>query len=153
MRRTLICTTLLALLFAGSSAQFRPQVVIPETDPNAFKITTQADLEDALSRIARLKQTLRDAKDADERKFLLTSILERCQNELNRERNTSGVVIVERAPEDSKTPGLPVRWQGAFSAIEDQIRSLGDDALKLYEELYGPRVQLLMGDALQTRDH
>lgn len=152
MRRIFAAIAFVVCAIAFSNAQIMPRSFTPDSDPTAFSITTQADLEDALNRIARLKASLRTAPDAEERRFLMTSILEICQRELNREANTSGVVVVERAPEHARVPGLALRWQGAFSSIEDQIRSLGPDGMKLYEELFGPRVRLLLADAMQTRD-
>ncbi|MBX3459206.1 MAG: PQQ-binding-like beta-propeller repeat protein [Planctomycetes bacterium] len=152
MRRIFAAFVLIALALAHGGAQLPPRVQYPEADPTAFSITTQADLEDALSRIARNRAALADARTPDDRRFHMTAILEICQRELNREANTSGVVVVERAPNSAVVPDLPLRWQGAYSAIEDQIRALGKEGLDLYEQLYGPRVQLQLADILRTRD-
>lgn len=144
--------TILGLVVIGvaASAQFQPRVNYPDTDPNAFKITTQANLEEAMKRIARLKSQLATTKDDSEREFLLNAILELCQGQLNEERNDSGVIVVEKST-DRKTPDLPIRWQGAFPAIEDEIRSLGEDGLKKYEATYGPRAEILLKQAVETR--
>lgn len=137
------------LISVAASAQFQPRASFPETDPNAFKITTQANLEEAMKRIARLKSQLATSNDDSEREFLLNAILEICQSQLNEERNDSGVIVVERST-STKTPDLPIRWQGAFPAIEDEIRSLGEEGLKKYEETYGPRAKLLLEQAVAT---
>lgn len=152
MRRVILASVLALMALAHSTAQLPPRVQYPDADPTAFSITTQADLEDALRRIVRNRSLLAEANTPDDRRFYMTAILEICQRELNREANTSGVVVVERAPENSVVPDLPLRWQGAYSAIEDQIRALGPQGLKLYEDLYGPRVQMQLADALRTRD-
>ncbi|MBZ0134929.1 MAG: PQQ-binding-like beta-propeller repeat protein [Planctomycetes bacterium] len=144
--------TVIGLLVVGltASAQFPPRALFPETDPNAFKITTQANLEEAMKRIARLKSELAATSDADERDFLLNAILELCQGQLNEGRNDSGVIVVERSNVHRQTPDLPIRWQGAFPAIEDEIRSLGEEGLTKYEATYGGRAASLLEQAAAT---
>ena len=149
MRKFAVMIGLLVLGLA-TSAQFRPRALFPETDPNAFKITTQADLEEAMKRIARLKSQLATTDDDDERDFLLNAILEICQGQLNEERNESGVIVVEKSNRHRDTPDLPVRWQGAFPAIEGEIRSLGEEGIEKYEEIYGGRAKILLEQAVST---
>jgi hypothetical protein len=146
MKRGAIAILALLTLGLSSSAQMWPQRVDPKSDPKAFMIITQANLDDALTRIRRLKGQLKETKDKDEREFLLNAILEVCQAQLNEDRNDSGVVVVERTDqvfyhdderrfvdEQASVYDLPIRWQGAFSAIEDEIRSLGKEGLDMYE--------------------
>lgn len=140
----------LLIVSLAASAQFQPRAIFPDTDPNAFKITTQANLEEAMKRIARLKSQLATTDDDKEREFLLIAILELCQGQLNEERNDSGVIVVEKSTAP-KTRDLPIRWQGAFPAIEDEIRSLGEEGLKKYEATYGPRAEILLRQAVSTQ--
>ncbi|MCA8937231.1 MAG: PQQ-binding-like beta-propeller repeat protein [Planctomycetes bacterium] len=157
MRRYAAVSICLVLLGLTVSGQFMRQRIDPKADPNAFKITTQANLDEAMTRIARLKAQLPQAKDADERKFILTSVLELCQEQLNEDRNESGVIVVEKTDlifndvPSENVYDLPIRWQGAFYAIEDEIRALGKEGLDLYEEIYGPRASLLLTQAAQTQ--
>lgn len=157
MRRYVWVSLCLVLLGLTVSGQFLRQRIDPKADPNAFKITTQADLEEAMARIARLKSQLPQSKDADERQFVMTAILELCQEQLNTDRNEAGVIVIERTDltfEDDPSEDvydLPIRWQGAFSAIEDEIRSLGATGMELYETIYGPRASLLLQQAVETR--
>lgn len=152
MRRLVFTVALLWIATLATSAQFFPRRVDPESDPNAFKITTQANLEEAMSRIVRLKAQLVETEDADEREFIVTSILELCQNELNEGRNERGVIVVERNPANAREAHLPIRWQGAFSAIEDEIRALGEEGMAAYQEQYGPRARVMLEQAMESRD-
>lgn len=151
MRRYSAGALLLIVLGLAASAQRWPGPVYPESDPNAFKISTQANLEEALTRIERLKAQLAQTKDEEERTFILNRILELCQSQLNEDSNDSGVIVVERKGRDERGNELAVRWQGAFSAIEDEIRGLGEEGLQLYEKAYGPRAALLLQQAAETR--
>jgi outer membrane protein assembly factor BamB len=166
MRRISVIGTALLVLGLAASAQMWPQRVDPKTDPKAFMIITQANLDDALTRINRLRVQLKDVKDKDEREFLINAILEICQAQLNEDRNDSGVIVVERTDqlvyttsydgkqtvdESESVYDLPIRWQGAFSAIEAQIRALGKEGLDQYEKDYGARATLLLGQAIETR--
>ena len=116
MRRYSAGALLLIVLGLAASAQRWPGPVYPESDPNAFKISTQANLEEALTRIERLKAQLAQTKDEEERAFILNRILELCQAQLNEDSNDSGVIVVERKGRDERGNELAVRWQGAFSA-------------------------------------
>ncbi|MCB9934226.1 MAG: PQQ-binding-like beta-propeller repeat protein [Planctomycetes bacterium] len=151
MRRYGLVVVLLFVTGLANSAQRWPTPTYPESDPNAFKISTQANLEEALTRIGRLKSQLAQAKDAEERAFLLNRILELCQAQLNEDSNDSGVIVVQTGGVDERGNKLAVRWQGAFSAIEDEIRGLGEESLQLYEKAYGPRAALLLQQAVETR--
>lgn len=152
MRRYGAGALLLIVLGLAASAQRWPGPVYPESDPNAFKIITQANLEEALNRIGRLKSQLAQTKDEEERAFILNRILELCQAQLNDDYNDSGVIVVERKGVDERGNEQAVRWQGAFSAIEDEIRGLGEEGLQLYEKAYGPRAALLLKQAVETRN-
>src|SRR5688572_25445757 len=97
MRRIGVICVALLVLGLSTSAQFWPRRIDPKTDPKAFMIITQANLDDALTRIQRLQTQLKDTKAKDEREFLINAILEICQAQLNEDRNDSGVIVVERA--------------------------------------------------------
>ncbi|MCA8910567.1 MAG: hypothetical protein KDB82_02590, partial [Planctomycetes bacterium] len=144
MRRCAAVCVCLAIFGVLVSGQFLRQRIDPKADPNAFKIVTQANLDEAMTRIARLKSQLTKTDDPEEREFLITAILELCQDQLNEDRNESGVIVVERTDltfDDDPRENvydLPIRWQGAFYAVEDEIRSLGTEGLEMYEKIYGP---------------
>jgi outer membrane protein assembly factor BamB/tetratricopeptide (TPR) repeat protein len=148
---------LVALFGFCVTAQFNPRRVDPRADPNAFTANTQANLDDAMSRIQRLRGHLAKEADQRERAFLIESILEICQIQLNEDSNDSSVIVVERKdlilpapPTDESVYDLPVRWQGAYSALEAEIRALGEEGLKQYEATYGPRAEALLRDALSA---
>ncbi|MCA8915918.1 MAG: PQQ-binding-like beta-propeller repeat protein [Planctomycetes bacterium] len=158
MRRLSVVAVFVVLAGLSTSAQIFPRYSQPKADPNAFKISTQANLEEALTRIGRLKSQLAQTKEADEREFLINRILELCQEQLNEDNNDSGVIIVERTdmifpqPDaDESVYDVPIRWQGAFSAVEEELRSLGEEGLTQYEKVYGARASLLLKQAVETR--
>lgn len=139
-------------LVAGSAAQFFPRREDPETDPKAFQITTRADLEDAIKRIRRQGELLKQAANDKEKTQLRQGILRLCQDELSRPENASGVLVMERTPHDAPAPDVAIRWQGAYAALEEQIRTLGPDGLAEYERLYGPRAEALLAQAVAAGD-
>ena len=159
MRRLCAIGVLLCLGVISSTAQMFPRAVYPKTDPNAFKISTQANLEEALTRVERLKSQLAQTKEAGEREFVITRILELCQGQLNEDNNDSGVIIVEKTDMVIPQPyahesvyDVPIRWQGAFSAVEEELRSLGKEGLEQYEKIYGARAKELLKQAVDTRN-
>lgn len=155
MKRRFLLTTLALLgLCLVSRAQIFPssEVEYPDTDPHAFKIITPAALEDSFRRIERELKALEESKTDADRDYWRRSILGHCQEELGKSFNAAGVVVVERTDKDAKPSNLPIRWQGAYSAVERIIRSLGDRGLELYEQEYGARAQNRLETALATRD-
>lgn len=123
----------------------------PQVDPNAFEITTRADLRDTLARIANVRVTLDATKDEAERKRLIASILDLCQEELDQPGNTEGVLTTQ-VSQDPRTPGMAVRWQGVLPGVEEQIVALGQEGLALYETRYGPRAKAQLDIAFASRN-
>lgn len=151
MHRLAIAICLVALLGLSAGAQFRTTRFDPETDPKAFEITTRADLEDTMRRVASLREQLKEARTERDRTSITETILGLCQDELSRQSNASGAIVVERST-DPRTPGMATRWHGVFQALEDTLRELGPEALQHYERIYGPRAEKLLQDAQAARD-
>lgn len=151
MRRVAAALTCVLLLGWTAGAQWRPMREDPATDPKAFDITTRADLEDSIRRVENLRVQLKDARTEREKALVIESILALCQDELNRQSNASGAIVIERS-QDPLTPGMATRWKGAFLILEDLLRSLGKDGLAQYERLYGPRAEKLLQEAQAGND-
>lgn len=151
MRRLIFACSMLVWLGFSTGAQFRPMVEIPDADPKAFDITTRADLEDSIRRVESLRRQLADARSDREKQVVTESILALCQEELGKQANASGAIVAERS-RDPLTPGMAVRWNGAFTVLESIIRGLGKDGLAAYERLYGPRAERLLQEAQSGRD-
>ena len=151
MHRAVPALALILAFTLAAGAQWRGTRVDPETDPKAFDITTRADLEDSMRRVAALRGQFAAARSDREREQVIESILRLCQDELNKQANASGAVAVEHSS-DSRTPGLAVRWTGAWHMVEDTILALGPAALAQYEKIYGPRAVTLVREAMALRD-
>ncbi len=148
---------LLVLLVLAAFSQAGAQVgfgryELPAEDPSAFKIITPADLDEAVRKLARLRNDLVGIKNEKERKAQLTAILNICQQELDKEVNATGTVAMVDGParEDGRVDTR--RWMGAYNELERQIRALGKEGLALYEELNGKRAANLLAGALVAQD-
>jgi outer membrane protein assembly factor BamB/tetratricopeptide (TPR) repeat protein len=147
----LLLLVLVAFSRAGAQAGFG-RFVLPEDDPSAFKIITPADLDEAVRKLARLRNDLASIKNEKERKAQLTAILNICQQELDKEVNATGTVAMLDGPVGDDGRQDIRRWLGAYNAIEAQIRALGKEGLALYEELNGKRAENLLLAAAAGHD-
>ncbi|MEE9312610.1 MAG: PQQ-binding-like beta-propeller repeat protein [Planctomycetota bacterium] len=127
------------------------QFASSNSDPKAFHIATRAGLLDAFKKIDRYKIQLTKANKADKRR-ILEALLRVAQDELNDDDNSNSVIAVETEFDRGSKRDIPVRWHGAFKAIEELIVSTGDDGLKVYDDIYGGRAKRLLENALADND-
>ncbi|MCF6227997.1 MAG: hypothetical protein L3J82_04910, partial [Planctomycetes bacterium] len=147
MRRILPALAIIVAFTVINNGQFASS----SSDPKAFHIATRAGLLDAFKKIDRYKTQLAKANEDDKRR-ILEALLRVAQDELNDDDNANSVIAVETELDSGSKRDIPVRWHGAFKAIEELIVSIGDGGLKVYEDIYGSRAKRLLENALADND-